>query len=150
MHDFIVTTIVLKLASTWQKESGETSDSNHSSTEDLPFNYFLNDHGLKSMSLTTTWRWMRLLGFQYDTRKKSFYVDGHERGDVVATRSTFCKRYLTEFEPFCQRWVQLSVTEAKSIDGIEIEFGYLHHDIVNNKDMLEFHVDYWLEPDDST
>jgi hypothetical protein len=27
----------------------------------------------------------------YDARKKSFYVDGHEREDVVADRTSFCK-----------------------------------------------------------
>ncbi|KAI2496271.1 hypothetical protein MHU86_18228 [Fragilaria crotonensis] len=29
------------------------------------------------ISLTTTWRWLRRLGFHYDSRKKSFFVDGH-------------------------------------------------------------------------
>ena len=62
---------------------------------------FLKAHRLESLSLTTAWRWMRLLGFHYDTRKKSFYIDGHERQDVVANRITFCKQYLTEFEPYC-------------------------------------------------
>jgi hypothetical protein len=61
----------------------------------------LKTHQLESISLTTTWQWMRLLGFPYDTRKKSFYVDRHERDNVVASRSTFCKRYLTEYEPHC-------------------------------------------------
>jgi hypothetical protein len=63
----------------------------------------LKIYRLESMSLTTTWRWMRLRGFQYDTRKKSFYVDGHKRDDIVASHSTFCKRYLTEYEPYCNR-----------------------------------------------
>jgi hypothetical protein len=67
---------------------------------------------------------MRLLGFQYDTRKKSFYVDGHERDDVVATRSTFCKKYLTDYEPYYNRWVQLSVHEATTIKDLNPEFGY--------------------------
>jgi hypothetical protein len=45
---------------------------------------FLRAYGLESMSFTTAWRWMRLLGFSYDTRKKSFYVDEHEREDVLS------------------------------------------------------------------
>ena len=39
---------------------------------------------------------MRLLGFHYDLRKMSFYVDGHECEDVIANCKTFCKEYLTE------------------------------------------------------
>jgi hypothetical protein len=30
---------------------------------------FLKAHGLKSMSFTAAWRWMRLLNFKYDSRK---------------------------------------------------------------------------------
>ena len=43
---------------------------------------------------------MRLIVFGHDRRKKSFYVDGHEREDVVTDRYGFCKRYLTEYEPY--------------------------------------------------
>jgi hypothetical protein len=57
---------------------------------------------------------MRLLGFNHDAKKKSFYVNGHKRDDVVANRPTFCKRYLTDNESYCKRWVQLSVEEAKT------------------------------------
>jgi hypothetical protein len=86
---------------------------------------------------------MRLQGFQYDTRKKSFYVDGHERDDVVASRSTFCKRYLTEYEPRCNRWIQLSLREAKTIKNLNVAFGYSYFNICNNEEWIEFHVDYW-------
>ena len=30
-------------------------------------------------SLTTVWRWIKLVGFRYDNEKKSFYIDGHEK-----------------------------------------------------------------------
>jgi hypothetical protein len=69
--------------------------------------------------------------------------DGQERDDVVASHSMFCKRYLTDYEPYCKRWVQLSVNEANSIKGVDINFGYLYHDIVSNEDRIEFHVNYW-------
>ena len=104
---------------------------------------FLKTHRLESMSLTTTWRWMRLLGFQYDTRRKSFYVDGHERDDVVASRSTFCKRYLTEYEPYCNRWIRLPLREATTIKNLNVAFGYSYFDIISNEEWIEFHVDYW-------
>ena len=51
-------------------------------------------------SITTVWRWMRRLGFKYDTRKKSFYVDGHERPEQRFHRARFCEEYLTKLEPF--------------------------------------------------
>jgi hypothetical protein len=46
---------------------------------------------------------MRLLGFYYDLRKKSFYVDGHKLEDVVANCKKFCIEHLTEYEPYCRR-----------------------------------------------
>ena len=60
---------------------------------------------------------------------ESFYVDGHERDDVVANRSTFYKRYLTEYEPYCNRWIQLSMDEARTIKNLNVTFGYTYFDI---------------------
>ena len=151
VHDFIVNKVIPRLASTWQRER-MASTSNSDGIEPVDdvadgistiSNAFLNAHRLESMSLTTTWRWMRLLGFQYDTRKKSFYVDGHEREDVVGARSIFCKRYPTDYESYCNRWVQISVDEANTINDLNADFGYSYFDIVGNQEKLEFHVDYW-------
>ena len=150
VHDFVISTVVPRLTLTWQNENLERStststtskpghDGDEDSTTNLPGNSFLNAHGLQSMSLTTTWRRMRLLGFRYDTRKKSFYVDGHERDDVVATRAAFCKRY----EPYCNRWLQLLVSDAMTINYLNLDFGYTYFDIVRNEEWIEFHVDYW-------
>jgi hypothetical protein len=87
---------------------------------------------------------MRLLGFQYDSCKKSFYVDGHERNDVVANRSTFCRQYLTEYEPYdCNCSIQLSTDEARSIKNLNVMFGYSYFDNRSNKERIEIHVDYW-------
>jgi hypothetical protein len=61
-----------------------TSNVADNNQDDDTIELFLRAHRLKNMSFTTSWRWMRLLGFKCDTRKKSFYVDGHEREDVVA------------------------------------------------------------------
>ncbi len=61
---------------------------------------FLKAHGLESMNFSTAWRWMRLLNFKYNSRETaSFFVDGHERKDVVVSQNEFCKSYLTELEP---------------------------------------------------
>ncbi|KAI2492861.1 hypothetical protein MHU86_21674 [Fragilaria crotonensis] len=161
VHDFIVSTVIPRLAGVWKKD-GEVATAgiaNNTSTAgveedvrdaDAPVSIneqlissFLKAHRLESLSFTTAWRWMRLLNFKYDARRKSFYVDGHERDDVVETRKEFCKRYLTELEPYCKRWVQVPKSEATTITDLDITLGHSYFDIINNKEMLEFHIDYW-------
>jgi len=44
------------------------------------------------ISWATTRRWLQRLGYHYDLRKKTFFVDGHERPNVVSTRNDFCSR----------------------------------------------------------
>ena len=73
---------------------------------------------------------MRLLGFRYDVRRKSFYVNGHERDDVVATRTQFCKSYLTELEPHCKRWIQVSMKDPTTINDLDIGLGHIYFNIV--------------------
>ena len=104
---------------------------------------FLRAFGLKTMSFATTYRWMKLLGFSFCDRRKSFYVDGHEREDVVNSRIVFCTTYLTELEPFCNRWVQVSLSRALSIKSIDIEMGHRYFDIIQDEEHIEFHIDYW-------
>ena len=108
VHDFIVTSVIPRLAAEWKKDQQaqeeDHTDNNTTSAvttistivdDQHNFNEsFLRAHRLESMSFTTAWRWMRLLGFRYDARRKSFYVDGHERDDVVANRTQFCKTTL--------------------------------------------------------
>lgn len=84
------------------KEWNETQTKNGHPQEDI--SQFIGRYGLKNVSITTTWRWMHHIGLSYSTRKKSYYVDGHEREDVVVERVAFCKRYLTQYEPRCLRW----------------------------------------------
>jgi hypothetical protein len=156
VHDFILSKVIPRLITLWKSDvaasvsssSTTTTTTNDSPNEELldhddQIRSFLNAHRLESFSLTTAWRWMRLLGFHYDLRKKSFYVDGHEREDVVANRKTFCKEYLTEYEPYCRRWVQISKEDAAAIKDLDTGFGYHYYNIIAGKDYIEFHVDYW-------
>lgn len=55
---------------------------------------------------------MRLLGFQYDSQKKSFFVDGHEYEDFFENRNKLFMEYLTKFEPYCRQWIQISNEEV--------------------------------------
>jgi hypothetical protein len=160
IHDFIVSVVIPRLACVWKEDQKvlETASDRASSTaaaaailhqeeahdkDKLLTASFLKAHGLESMSFTTAWRWMRLLNFKYDARKKSFYVDGHERDDVVENRKEFCKRYLTELEPYCRRWVQVSKEDAMTTSGLNLQLGHSYFDIVNDTEMFEFHIDYW-------
>jgi hypothetical protein len=77
-----MTSAISRLAITWYSETTTASSSNNTSTigDKLPSDNnttalttsFLNAHRLESLSFSTTWRWMRLLGFNYDTKKKAF------------------------------------------------------------------------------
>lgn len=44
---------------------------------------------LKSVSLRTATRWMHLLGFHPHKHKKGYFVEGHERPDVITHRKVF-------------------------------------------------------------
>ncbi len=48
---------------------------------------------------------------------------------------------LTDYEPYHNHWVQLSVDEVKTFKELNILFGYSYLDIVSNEERIEFHVD---------
>jgi len=102
---------------------------------------FLKRYGLETISHPTIYRWMtNVLGFSYCDRQKTYYVDGHEREDVVLYRNEFCKRYLTTYEPRCMRWLQLPKVVADQYPGLQNSAGgYDYHQ--NNIAMCEYHVD---------
>jgi hypothetical protein len=99
------------------------------------------------ISWATSRRWLQRLGYHYDLRKKTFFVDGHERPNVVAHRNEFCTRYLTCLEPRTHRWIQVTKetveqwkSEKKISDngGLHNGFAYLDN---SGTEMIEFHVD---------
>jgi hypothetical protein len=76
---FILSTVVPRLAALWIKESHDDaaattsstpSSSNNSTTganeDNDVVSLFLRAHRLKNFSFSTSWRWMRLLGFDYN------------------------------------------------------------------------------------
>jgi hypothetical protein len=100
----------------------------------------------KPPSETTVWRWLKVLGFVYDLRKKTFYVDGHEKAEQRFTRLLFSKKYLTELEPHMHRWVPLTMGEARdmvnsgAMDEKWLLAGYKYQD-EDDEERIEFHVD---------
>ncbi len=95
----------------------------------------------------TARNWLKNLGFLYDTKKKTFYVDGHEKPEQRFSRLEFSKRYLTELEPYMRRWVQVTECEVdywvekKFIHPKHKEAGYQYVGEDGTTIMYEFHVD---------
>ena len=81
----------------------------------------LHEYGLSKLSLETVTRWMNRLGFKYDVRKKSFYVDGHERQSTITYRNDFVKRYLS-YELRAHRWIQITKQEHDEL----VDKGWFH------------------------
>lgn len=79
------------------------------SAEDLT-RELLHDYGLSTLSMGTVCRWMNRLGFKYCLRKKSYYVDGHERQGTISYRKDFVRRYLC-YERRTYRWIQITKNE---------------------------------------
>ena len=102
-------------------------------------------------SETTILRWMKLIGFRYDTKKKIYYVDGHEKSEQRFSRLEFSEHYLTKLEPRMCRWIQISksvaqdMVKAGCIPESILKAGYEYRDLRwgpgREEDMLEFHVD---------
>lgn len=95
---------------------------------------------------TTIGRWMKNLGFAYDSHKKTFYVDGHEKEEQRISRLEFSQKYLTKLEPYMRRWIQAEESEVdfwiskKYIHPRHKEAGYRYLGDDGNW-MYEFHVD---------
>jgi hypothetical protein len=54
----------------------------------------LKENQLTKLSMTTVFRWMGRLGFKYETRQKTYYVDGHEKPETKKYRKTMVSQYL--------------------------------------------------------
>ncbi len=108
----------------------------------------LECHKEKPPSMTTGWRWMRRLGHEHCARKKSFYVDGHERAEQRFHRKEFSEDYLLKLEPYCHRWLQVTEHEVNkwiedpgvNFDKQYVRCGHSYEDD-DGWAMLEFHVD---------
>jgi hypothetical protein len=82
VHDFIVCIVIPRLARARSCSTAKDADDNNDSAgvptittpilevDEQLIASVLKAHGLKSMIFTTAWRWMRLLNFRYDSRKK--------------------------------------------------------------------------------
>ena len=143
VHGFCHDTLIPKLFEQWRSdiEHGRGSR-NRDQDPVLTKEMFMNEHKISTLSIPTCWRWMHRLGFTYNTQRKGYYVDGHQRSDVVASRRAFCETYLTDVEPRCVRWIHVSQHELTTTHAIlNPEFGYPFVDSLGES-QVEFHVDY--------
>ena len=93
VHHYIHSNVIPRLWGVWKTDIETGHDTS------LPA--FKKAFRLSTLSLTMTFNWMKRLGMHYDTNRKTYYVDGNEQDDVVASRNAFCIRYLHHYEPRC-------------------------------------------------
>jgi hypothetical protein len=68
---------------------------------------------------------MHRLEFTINTQQKGYYVNGHERSNVVASWKAFCETYLSDIEPRCLQWMQVSLSELDTTHKVlNPEFGF--------------------------
>lgn len=54
-------------------------------------------HGIRSFGILTCWQWINQIGFTYySMQQKSYYVDGHERDNVILALS--CKQFSHRYQ----------------------------------------------------
>ncbi|KAG7347878.1 hypothetical protein IV203_016583 [Nitzschia inconspicua] len=131
VHQFILNKVFPRIYAVWASEQTSRGHTLQS---------FLKLFRISVFSPQTTLSWMKQLGMKYANHKKSYYVDGHEREDVVTSRKLFCKRYLVDLEPRCIRWIQITKEKVSELPSLSMDFGheYMEGDIK----MVEFHEDY--------
>ena len=99
---------------------------------------------------STVLRWMSALGYHYSPKRKTYYVDGHEKPAQRFERKLFVTKYL-ELERRMYRWIQFPFatlqnlvanpqTEAEGhLRTLDLSRGYRYKE--DDDDMIEFHVD---------
>jgi hypothetical protein len=128
-------TLFPSLLKQFNKDDGEQFDM-------TDFRTMLGMRSDTGVSISTVCRYLQQLGYSFEGRKKTFYVDGHERGNVVIDRVKFCKQY-AKLELRCFRWVQVSEEQVKDMlkdEKLSLNEAYTYTDNDGNE-MLEFHVD---------
>ena len=110
--------------------------------EENELQQLLKTYRLTCICLSTVYRWMKKLGFNYEPRKKGYYVDGHEKEATISYRWRFVERYL-QYEQRMFRWIQIMQEEANELEGqgiIPRQAGY-RYQTETGQAMVEYHVD---------
>ena len=134
VQDYIIKTCLPQLL---EKRKNELND------QSLTIEFVKKENGLKSICRQTVDTWIKLLGFTYCERKKTYYCDSHEKPEVVKYRYKYIDRYL-EREFRCFRWVQIS--KSKYEEMLRNEFSIFcgtpyEYENAKGEKYYEFHVD---------
>ena len=85
---------------------------------------------------------MKKVGFKYQPRKKSYYIDTHDSPENIEYRKEFIQRYL-EYELLFHQWYPISAEERNEMvekGEVSIHMGYEYEK--DGCTFFEFHVDY--------
>ena len=132
VHQYLLDTALPKLVQSIQKDS----------QKDFSMDDLFRMYNLKTLNVKTIQNWMNRLGFKYEPRKKSYYVDTHETPENVAYRSKFISKYF-EYELLAHRWHTISSQERDRMikDGdIGIDTGYMYTSS-DGSIRYEYHID---------
>jgi hypothetical protein len=103
----------------------------------------LCENQLAKVSMSTTHRWMKQLGFKHEVRRKCHCVDDHEKPETKKHRKTMVSQHLKN--KLCMHgWIQSPLTELKDLEEqLQIFVGDGHHctDPETSVEMVELHVD---------
>ena len=113
--------------------------------ENFTLEHLLRENGLQILSVPTIHRWMKIVGFEYKPRKKSYYVDNHERPDIVLHRLLFCRQYLSEIEIRCYRWIAFDEEDMLDLEERGVakkeDASYVLEQ-EDSKYLYEYHIDH--------
>ena len=103
---------------------------------------FLLTYGLTKISICTIARWMHAVGFKYETRRKHYFVDGHEKADTLAYRRIFIAEYFKK-EVNAPRWVHFTAEKSKLLEsqGLVVKNTGFHYSDHDGTSMVEYHAD---------
>jgi hypothetical protein len=139
MQSFLHNTVLPETAKkieTVRRES-ENNDRITFTVDDL-----LKMNKLRKLHTSTVTRWMSLLGFKYEPRKKCYYVDTHEKPENVRYRMHFIKRYF-QYELRSHRWCLVPEDDFKKMveDKILVEDDGKQYIDEHLNTYFEVHVD---------
>ena len=80
------------------------------------------------------------MGCSYDIRRKTYYVDAHEKPETIVCRRQFIKSFL-DSEIRMHRWIHLTSTEVASLEEKDTTLVNVKRFPVPNSDEVEFHDD---------
>jgi hypothetical protein len=138
MCEYLDETVLPKMVKEWTGiEKGEFVSEEY----EVEVEKILREYRLTNINPSTVYRWLIKLGFRYETRRKGYYVDGHEKPDTIQYRKQFVTRYL-QYERRTHGWVQITNQEAMELEQkgyIKRNSGYWYVN-ANGNAMVEFHV----------